>query len=225
MAQQKKKQTTGFEIGFDALPYLSQLGDDIPGFRKDWEVFFKSSMEHGGFRVKFSHQNRPIHERKQFKVVHVTDACVDGTDFKNIRKPYDFYFLNLGYEAKIPTKWFDITGGADVNFSRYKSETLVNKVDCKGEVGGVQYGWEGLWKILDDSNYSGIGATPFVGIKVPFLKRFRLTFETGLQFNMRLGDYKYLLADLDEGYYSARGFEINWGTLTNDIGISYTFGK
>ncbi|MBI1226321.1 MAG: hypothetical protein GC192_13890 [Bacteroidetes bacterium] len=94
MAQQVKNPKTGFEIGFDALPYLTQIGDDIPGFRKDWEVFFKSRMDRGGFRIKLGHYNNPIHDRKLFKVVHVTDACVDGTDFKNIRKPYDFYFGN-----------------------------------------------------------------------------------------------------------------------------------
>ncbi|MBI1226325.1 MAG: hypothetical protein GC192_13910 [Bacteroidetes bacterium] len=133
------------------------------------------------------------------------------------------YFFNLGYEAKFSTKWFNVICGADASFSRYKSETLVSKFDCDFVENGVKYGSEGLWKILHDSNYSGIGVTPFVGIKIPVLKHLKITFEIGMQFNMLIGDYTYLLADLDEGYYPAKDFEVNWGNLTNDIGIFYSF--
>lgn len=223
VAAQDKKQKTGFEIGLDVLPFTSQIWDDNPGFRKDWEFFFKSRMEHGEFRVKFGHYNEPIHERKLFKIVNISDDCVDPYAYKNFQDPLGFHFINIGYGVKAKTKWFDIHFGSDVNLSRYKGQTVVYAKYCTHVVDGERYGGETLIKLLEKSNYLGIGVTPFIGIKVPLLKRLRLTFETGLQFNLLLGDYTYLLADRSEGYYPIRDFEINWGKLTNDVGISYTF--
>lgn len=223
MAQQKKQSTKGFEIGIDVLPYIVQIGDDIPGLRKDWEVFFKSKMEKGGVRLKIGHYNEPIHEKKLFKTVQVTTACTDATFFKNEIYPYDFYFFTIGYEAKKNIKWLEIIYGLDLSYSRYKGQTIVRKVFCSGVINGEQIGGESLWRIIPKSNYFGLGATPFLGVRLPVLKRLNLTLETGVQCNFVLGDYRYLLPDLDEGYYHPNDFELNWGSLTSDIGISYEF--
>ena len=221
----QEKQMGRVEFGLDILPYTSQIDKDEPEskFDHDWEFYFKSQMKKAEFRIKVGHYNDPIHKKKLLKIVEVTDQCVDETAYKSYNRPKGFYFFNMGYAVKKSLKYFSLVSGVDCSLSYYKDQTIVYNVFCVAVVNNQNVGGETLYRFISKTHYFSAGFQPFVGIKVPFLNRFNFTLETGLRFNYVFGNRVYwdkFDFPAEEPFHET---EINWGKLTNDIGISYSF--
>lgn len=208
------------EIGLDLFPSIAQrLNKRRPSWSA-FELFFKSNMKRGAFRVKLGYNARAIHEEFEINFIPISDYCVDKISFTNRYAPGRNYSMSLGYEYRRDYKKYAIYYGGDLNMSIYKGETLTYKEFC------ISYDTNARGTVLHRVNlagYNSVGLLPFIGLKTPIFKGLVISLEIGIRGDYIFGNRIYLDKREQKKHFKFNDFDINFGGVSSDISISYLF--